>query len=347
MKKKIEVGILGATGTVGQKFAELLSDHPWFEVTALAASARSKGKCYREAMKGACSFADRYGAMRIAECVPDLPCKIVFSALKSPHARAIEESFALAGYWVISNASDHRMHPQVPLLIPEVNASHLDLIDEQPFGQGKIVTNPNCTVCAIALALKPLIDAFGVEKVHATSLQAVSGAGYPGVASLDILDNVIPFIAGEEEKIESEPLKIFGSFEKGVIKPYPMAISAQCNRVAVTDGHTVCLSIKLRKPAKSEQLISAWNAFQGIPQQLRLPTAPKQPIVYLEDERAPQPKVHRLLGGGMAVSVGRLRPCSILDWKFVLLSHNTIRGAAGCAILNAELLLNRFCSDRF
>jgi aspartate-semialdehyde dehydrogenase len=253
-------------------------------------------------------------------------------------AGEIEDTFAKAGYHVISNSSNHRMDPTVPLLIPEVNGDHLKLILNQRFKEGSIVTNPNCSVVGITMALKPLIDLWGIEALNVVTLQAVSGAGYPGIATLDILDNVIPFIHGEEEKIENEPLKILGIYHENGIIPYPMQLSAQCTRVCVADGHLACVSVKLKQKANEKDIIRAWKSFQGAPQELQLPSAPKHPIIYLEDERHPQPKYHRSLENGMAISIGRLRKCPLLDWKFILLSHNTVRGAAGCAILNAEFM---------
>lgn len=341
--KKISVGILGATGMVGQKFVELLASHPWFEITALAASERSIGKRYEDAMNWSMrsTLPKAIADIPVTSCNPDLPCQIVFSGLDSSVAGEIEESFAKAGYIVISNSSNHRMDPDVPLLIPEINSDHLELIRKQRFGKGAIITNPNCSVIGIAMALKPLLDNWGIEAAYAVTLQALSGAGYPGVPSMDILDNVIPYISGEEAKVEKEPLKIMGSYRDNEIIPYPMKISVQCTRVSVTDGHMACVSVKLKKKADKNEILSAWKAFQAEPQQLELPIAPKQPIIYLEDERHPQPKLHRTLENGMAVSVGRLRECPLFDWKFVLLSHNTIRGAAGCAILNAELLVKK------
>ena len=338
--KKIPVGILGATGMVGQKFVEMLTNHPWFEITALAASEKSQGKKYQDAMRWLMptELDPKIAAMKVHHCQPNLPCKVVFSGLDSSVAGEIEQSFAKKGYIVISNSKNHRMDPDVPLLIPEVNGDHLELINSQKFSKGMIVTNPNCSVIGLAMALKPLLDSFGIEKIHVVTMQAVSGAGYPGVASLDIIDNAIPYISGEEDKVETEPLKILGSYKKGKILPYQMQISAQCNRVAVTDGHMECVSVKLKNRATAEEIIEAWNNFPGLSD---LPSAPKSPIVYLSDEKHPQPKLHRNLGNGMAVSLGRLRKCPLFDWKFVLLSHNTVRGAAGCAILNAELMLHK------
>lgn len=339
-QKKIPVAILGATGMVGQKFVELLTNHPWFEIVALAASERSQGKKYGEAMKWMMQepLTLRMANMLVQGCTPDLPCQIVFSGLDSSVAGELEEQFAEAGYAVISNSRNHRMAPDVPLLIPEINSSHLVLVKNQLYAPGMIVTNPNCSVIGLATALKPLIDKWGIEKAHVVTLQAVSGAGYPGIPCFDILDNVIPFISGEEDKVETEPLKILGSLAGKRIAPYPMQISAHCNRVAVMDGHMACVSIKLKGKASHHEIIQAWQDYRAEPQQLNLPMAPRHPIIYMEDERHPQPKLHRYLDKGMAVSVGRLRPCPLFDWKFALLSHNTIRGAAGCAILNAELM---------
>ena len=341
--EKIPVGILGATGMVGQKFVELLSIHPWFEIVALAASDRSLGKRYEDAMKWSMptSMPQKIATMPVVSCLPDLPCKVVFSGLDSRVAGEIEKKFAKAGYKVISNSSNHRMNADVPLLIPEINAEHLNLLSQQGFGQGAIVTNPNCSVVGICMALKPLIDLWGIEAVNVVTMQALSGAGYPGIPSIDILDNVIPYIGGEEAKVETEPLKILGSYLENKIVPYPLHLSAQCTRVSVADGHLACVSIKLNKKAQKDEIIAAWRGFKGEPQILDLPMAPKSPVVYLEDEKHPQPKLHRYLEGGMAVSVGRLRECPLFDWKFIVLSHNTIRGAAGCAILNAELMFKK------
>lgn len=347
LNSKIPVAILGATGMVGQKFIELLIDHPWFEVVAVAASERSQGKTFGSAMRWMMpsSLPSSLAEMVVQPCAPNFPCKIVFSGLDAEVAGPIEESFAKAGYTVISNSRNHRMHPTVPLLIPEVNSSHLELVKQQSFFPGMIVTNPNCSVVGIATALKPLIDRWGTEKVHVITMQAISGAGYPGISSFDILDNVIPFIGGEEEKIETEPLKILGTLQNGQIIPYPVTISAQCNRVSVMDGHMACVSVKLKKNAHAEEMIDAWQNFQGEPQRLSLPMAPIHPIHYMHDEKHPQPKLHRHLEKGMAVTIGRLRKCPLLDWKFTLLSHNTIRGAAGCAILNAELMIKKeYCN---
>lgn len=348
LKKKIPVAILGATGIVGQKFIELLLDHPWFEIAALAASERSQGKKYGESIQWMMEkpLPQKIAQMELQACTPTFSCPIAFSGLGALVAREIEKDFAESGYLVISNARNHRMDCDVPLVIPAVNGSHIELVKSQCFGKGMIVTNPNCSVIGLATALKPLVDAWEIEKAHVVTLQAISGAGYPGVPSFDILDNVIPYIAGEEEKLETEPLKILGTLSENCITPYQMHISAQCNRVAVMDGHMQCVSIKLRNTASAEEIIHAWENFSEPFQTLRLPSSPSSPIRYFTDERHPQPKLHRNINNGMTVSIGRLRKCPLLDWKFVLLSHNTILGAAGCAILNAELMLEKgYLSD--
>lgn len=343
MENKIKVCVLGATGAVGQKFVQLLSKHPWFEISALAASDRSVGKLYGECVRNTYpgNLSSEVFNMKISACRPGLSGKIAFSGLDSSIAGEIEKEFAQAGYIVISNSRNYRMEKDVPLLIPEVNPCHLALLDQQNFGTGKIVTNPNCSVIGITMALKPLIDQWGVKDVHVTTLQALSGAGYPGIPSLDMLDNVIPFIDGEEEKIESEPLKILGNLAQGQVTFSKIRFSAHCNRVAVADGHLACISLKMHQSVEREEIIKAWNEFRGDPQVLHLPSAPISPLIYMENERHPQPRLHRDLDQGMAVAIGRLRKCPLMDWKFVILSHNTIRGAAGCAILNAELMLKK------
>lgn len=334
MTSKIPVGVLGATGSVGQKFVELLQHHPWFEVTALAASDRSVGKPYAQAVNwfSGVPLHPPLGQMVVSPCEPNLPCRLVFSGLDASVAGEIETAFAKAGYAVISNSKNHRMDADVPLLVPDVNPDQLELVHQQPYGKGMIVTNPNCTTVGLVMALKPLVDAFGVESVMATTMQALSGAGYPGVSSLDIIDNVVPFISGEEEKVETEPVKILG---------VPLKISAHCNRVAVIDGHMECVSVKLQREATTQEIINVWRRYRSVPQDLGLPMAPEFPIHYFDEDRYPQPRLHRLLDKGMVTSIGRLRPCGILDWKFVLMSHNTIRGAAGGAILNAELMVKK------
>ncbi len=339
--QKIPVAILGATGSVGQKFVELLSNHPWFEIVALTASERSAGQPYGAAVKWiqGTPLSQHLAVSTVRKTEPDLPCRIVFSALDANVAESIEQEFAASGYFVISNARNHRFHPQVPLLIPEVNPDHVQALKIQDFGDGKIITNPNCSTTGLVLALKPLHDRFGVEKVHVVTMQALSGAGFPGVSSLQAIDNIIPFIKNEEEKMEKEPLKLLGAWTGKKFEPASITISASCNRVPVLDGHTESVSVQLKTRVKQEELIAAWEEFRALPQKLKLPSAPRQPVHYFFEEDQPQPRHLRLLEGGMAVSVGRLRPCNILDYKFTVLSHNTIRGAAGGAILNAELLV--------
>jgi len=339
----VPVGILGATGAVGQRFIELLDGHPWFAVTDLTASDRSAGKTYRDAAnwQGSKAIPDAASALTVKPTEPDLDCRIVFSSLPSAEAVEVERRFAEAGYVVISNSSAYRMGTAVPLLIPEVNPAHLDLVRKQPtFDQGGfIVTNPNCSTVGLVSALKPLHDAFGLETIHVTTMQALSGAGYPGVPSLDAVANVVPFIGGEEEKIESEPLKLLGTLDDGAIRKADFKVSAQCNRVPVVDGHLLTVSAKLGTTASPQQVVEAFRSFRAPSEVRNLPSAPAEFIHVFEDDRSPQPRKHVDLGKGMTVSVGRVRSCPILDVRFVVLVHNTIRGAAGGAILNAELVL--------
>ncbi|MBK8945123.1 MAG: aspartate-semialdehyde dehydrogenase [Ignavibacteriae bacterium] len=335
--KKIPVAILGATGSVGQKFIELLSNHPWFEITELAASEKSAGKKYKDATKWVMSniLKEEIGNLEVKNCVPNLTSKLVFSALDSSVAEEIETDFANNGYFVISNSRNHRFDNDVPLIIPEVNPEHLELIKNKT---GAIVTNPNCSTIGMVLALKPLHDAFGIETVNVVTMQAVSGGGYPGVPSMDIIDNVIPYINGEEEKMKTEPLKILGKFSNGTIQNTEIKISAQCNRVSVIDGHLENVQIKFSKKPTREEILKVWKNFKSLPQNLNLPSAPIIPIYYFEENHLPQPRLNRNLEKGMAVSVGRLRECEIFDFKFTVLSHNTIRGAAGGTLLIAELM---------
>lgn len=342
--RKFRVGILGATGMVGQRFIQLLEHHPQFEVTAVAASDRSQGKAYGEA----CSWRlqgevpERVRSLTVQAPAPPLECDLVFSSLPGDIARETEGSFAAAGYPVISNSSAFRMDEDVPLLIPEVNHQHLDLLPRQRQryrSGGYIVTNPNCSTIMLALALAPLNAAFGISAAAATTLQALSGAGYPGVASLDVLDNVLPYIGGEEEKIETETTKILGRCVDARIEPAPMAVSAQCHRVNVADGHMAAVRVKLSRPAELGDLRDALAGFQSLPQELGLHSAPRVPVVVREEADRPQPKLDRDAGHGMTITIGRLMPDAVLDYRFVVLSHNTIRGAAGAAILNAELLI--------
>ena len=338
-QNRVQVAILGCTGSVGQKFVELLTNHPWLEITELCASDKSAGKRYKDAVDWFLStpIPDSVKNIKINKCEPVLKSKVVFSGLDSSVAGDIETKFAKAGYWVISNSKNHRMDKDVPLLIPEVNPDHLSLIKKQKYGGG-IVTNPNCSVIGLVIALKPLADNFGIEAINVTTMQAISGAGHPQVVKLDIEDNVIPLIKGEEEKLETEPLKILGRIKNKNIEFENFKISAQCNRVNVTDGHTECVQIKLSKKATKKELIDAWQGFSSLPQELKLPSAPLKPIQYLAEENLPQPKYQRNSDNGMAVSIGRLREDPIFDYKFVVLSHNTVRGAAGGAILCAELM---------
>ncbi|HEY0098179.1 MAG TPA: aspartate-semialdehyde dehydrogenase [Pyrinomonadaceae bacterium] len=347
MSKKFRVGILGATGTVGQRFIELLEGHPQFEVNALAASDRSQGKTYREAcawrLAGECPA--RVAALKVSAPAPPLDCDLIFSSLPGEMAREAEDAFARAGYPVISNSSAFRMDEDVPLLIPEINHEHLALIETQQrkrgYERGFLVTNPNCSTIMIALALAPLHARFGIESCIATTLQALSGAGYPGVASLDVLDNVLPYIASEEEKIESETLKILGRMAGACVEPAEMRVSAQCHRVNVSDGHLAALRVKFARPVELEELTDALASFRALPQELKLHSAPARPIVVRDEPDRPQPRLDRDAGRGMSVTVGRIRRDAVLDYRFVALSHNTVRGAAGAAILNAELLAAR------
>ncbi len=343
MSNKLPIGILGATGIVGQRFIQMLEDHPWFEVAWLAASDRSEGRPYAEAARWRLKTAipNRVANMTIAPAKPEDAPKIIFAALDASIARELEPQFAEAGCAVVSNSSALRMQADVPLVIPEVNPDHLALIETQAWhssSKGFAVTNPNCSAIGLVLALAPLHRRFGLETVMAVTMQAISGAGYPGVASLDILGNVIPYIKNEEEKMEEETQKLLGTLKDGKVVPAPFAMSAQCNRVAVEDGHTESVSVRLKKKAKPEEIIAVWNDFRAEPQHLRLPSAPEKPVVYLTAPDRPQPRFDVDLGGGMTTAVGRLRPCNVLEWKFTILSHNTIRGAAGAALLNAELL---------
>lgn len=343
MNRKYRVGILGATGMVGQRFIQLLEDHPQFEVSAVAASDRSQGKTFGEACTWRLSgeIPATVRELPVQPPTPPLDCDLVFSSLPGDMARETEGSFAAAGYPVISNSSAFRMDEDVPLLIPEVNHQHLGLLEQQKtkYERGFIVTNPNCSTIMLALALAPLHASFGIEATVATTLQALSGAGYPGVASLDIIDNVLPYIGGEEEKIESETTKILGRFSEARIELAPMAVSAQCHRVNVADGHMAAVRVKLARQASLGEVRDSLASFSSLPQELGLYSAPAAPIVVRDEEDRPQPKLDRDCGKGMTITIGRLNPDSVLDYRFVALSHNTIRGAAGAAILNAELLI--------
>jgi aspartate-semialdehyde dehydrogenase len=345
--QKFRAGILGATGMVGQRLVQLLADHPWFELTEVAASERSSGKKYSEAVKWHLDTPIPAAAagLVVKDLDPSLDCDFVFSALDSSVAGPAEEDFARAGYPVVSNCKNHRMSPDVPLLIPEVNAAHLDAIPVQQknrgYTSGFIVTNPNCSTAGLVLVLKPLADAFGLEKMFVVTMQAVSGAGYPGVPSLDILGNVIPFISGEEEKMQEEPQKLLGRWDGSRFVEAGLGISAHCNRVPVENGHMECLSVSLKKIATLQEVREALRDFTVSDELAALPTAVKNPVVVLDEENRPQPRRDVNTGNGMAAVVGRVRECPILDVKLTLVSHNLLRGAAGAALLNAELLAAR------
>jgi aspartate-semialdehyde dehydrogenase len=341
----MKAAVLGATGSVGQIFIQLLSGHPWFEVSVVAASEKSTGLTYAEAAKWRLSTPIPEGVsnLDVVDIEPKAVRKVedvdvVFSALPSDVAGKAEESFAEAGYVVVSNASSHRMDPDVPLLNPEVNCDHISLIDEQRRRRkwdGLIVTNPNCSATVLTLSMKPIYDDFGIKRMIVSTMQAISGAGYPGVASLDIVDNVIPFINDEEEKMETETLKIFGSPSK----PADFKISASCHRVPTLDGHMEAVFIETKREADPESVMRAMEKFVGEPQKLKLPTAPANPVVVKHSEDRPQTRLDRMEGGGMSVVVGRVREDSVLNGvKYIVLGHNTIRGAAGCGVLNAEYL---------
>jgi aspartate-semialdehyde dehydrogenase len=344
-REKIPVGILGATGIVGQRLIALLEDHPWFEVTEVAASDRSAGALYEDVVHWLLPspIPERVRRLRVKECTPTLRCRLVFSALPADVAAEVEVEFARAGYIVCSNASAHRLDPDVPLVIPEVNPDHLSALAHQRrrrgWERGFLVTNPNCSTIHLTLVLKPLMERFGLTHIMVTTLQAVSGAGYPGVTSLDIVDNVIPFIKNEEEKLETETRKLLGRWEGETFVPAPLCISAQCTRVPTLDGHLECVSLAFKRTPTREEIVEALASFTSVPQHLRLPTAPARPIVVREEVDRPQPRLDREVERGMASVVGRIRPCPILDYKMIILGHNTIRGAAGAALLNAELLL--------
>ncbi len=342
---KLPVAVLGATGMVGQRFIELLQNHPWFDLVALAASDKHNGRPYADVTAWRLPNSEMpasVASLPVVSCDPGaLPdVKIVFSALPGEIAGEIELAFARAGVAVFSNAKNHRMASDVPLLIPEVNADHIVAIAlqrKQRGWPGFIITNANCSATPLVMALKPLQRAFGIRKVMVTTLQAISGAGYPGLPSFDILDNAIPYIGGEEEKLEHETLKMLGSWEEGRgFVDAPMVVSAQCNRVATREGHLECVSVELEHDASPEEIIATWQAYVPEPQQARLPSAPEHALVYRTEMDRPQTLRDRDAGQGMTVSLGRLRPCPILTYKFVALGHNTIRGAAGGSVLNAE-----------
>ncbi|HLY18578.1 MAG TPA: aspartate-semialdehyde dehydrogenase [Bryobacteraceae bacterium] len=342
MQTRIEVGILGATGMVGQHFVKFLEDHPWFDLKWLGASDRSAGKRYRDAaawhLGGGTPASVAH--LIVEESKPGNAPRLLFSAMDASVATEIERAFAQAGHVVVSNSKNHRMEPDVPLLVPEVNPDHLKLVPGQQRRRGwtgQIVTNPNCSTIVLTMALGPL-KPFGITRVITTTLQAISGAGYPGVSSMDINANVIPFIGGEEEKMQQETQKILGDLRGDHIEPLHAKVSAHCNRVPVLDGHTVTVSVEFSAKPKESDLREAFDQFSSVPQQRHLPSAPPHPVIYMEEKDRPQPRRDAERERGMAAFIGRLRPCPVLDYKFVALGHNTVRGAAGAAVLNAELM---------
>lgn len=350
---KISVGVLGATGAVGQRFAQLLADHPYFDLQVLAASDRSAGKTYREATNWILTqpMPEPLAGLTVQEMSTDLDCDLVFSALPTDKAKEWESQFAAAGFGVFSNAGAHRMDADVPLLIPEVNPDHLNLLTrqhvERGWPRGFIVTNPNCTSMPMTMSLAPLRP-FGLEAVIATSMQAVSGAGYPGVPSLDAIDNIIPFVAESEEvKMNTEPNKMLGTFNGQGLDPAGIKISAHCNRVPVSDGHLVTVSVRFKDKPSLGDILEAWQSWRPLPQQLALPFAPQPALVVREEPNRPQPRLDRDSGRGMATVIGRLRPCEVLDVRYVCLAHNTVRGAAGGSVLNAELMFAQGLLDEF
>jgi aspartate-semialdehyde dehydrogenase len=339
---KIEVGILGATGMVGQHFIKFLDGHPLFELTWLGASERSAGKRYTDAAKWHLGGAAPESAARLTvdEAKPGNAPRLLFSAMDASVATEIEQAFAQAGHAVVSNSRNHRMDRDVPLIVPEINPDHLRLVPGQQRlrgWKGQIVTNPNCSTIVLTMGLAPLRQ-FGITRVVATTLQAISGAGYPGVASMDIMGNVVPFIGGEEEKMQQETQKIMGDFAGDHIAPLAAKVSAHCNRVPVVDGHTVCVSVEFSSQPTEAELRHAFETYRSVPQERGLCSAPKHPVQYMHEADRPQPRKDAERERGMAAFIGRLRPCPVFDWKFVALGHNTVRGAAGAAVLNAELM---------
>ena len=348
---KIPVSILGATGAVGQKFVLQLADHPWFEIRELAASQRSSGKCYQDAANWiqARPMPESVRGMTVKECRADLECKIAFSGLDSFVAGEIEEAFAQAGHWVFSNAKNHRMDRDVPLLITELNPGHLDIIPRQQKNRGwngAILTNANCSAMVLTLSLGPLHQTFELERVHVVTFQAISGAGYPGESAMDILGNVVPYISGEEEKIETESQKILGTLEKDGFQPANFTVSAHANRVPVEEGHLECVSLTLKNKASVEEVIRCWEEFRGPEPVQGLPSAPRQPVVVVREENRPQPRRDVEKYDGMSALVGRVRECPLFGLKYVVLGHNTIRGAAGASVLNAELAVQKGLIER-
>ncbi len=349
METRIDVGILGATGMVGQHFVKFLQEHPWFRLKWLGASDRSAGKKYRDAMKwhlGGMAPAEVADVV-VDECRPGNAPRLLFSAMDASVATEIERAFAEAGHVVVSNSKNHRMERDVPLLVPEVNPDHLKIVPLQQRERGwkgQIVTNPNCSTVVLTMGLGPLKQ-FGITRVIATTMQAISGAGYPGVPSMDIMGNVIPFIGGEEEKMQQETQKILGEFRGDRIEPLAARVSAHCNRVPVVDGHTVTVSVEFSAKPHEADLLAAFSSFRSVPQERQLPSAPAQPVIYMPQNDRPQPRRDVERERGMAAFVGRLRKCPALDWKFIAMGHNTVRGAAGAAVLNAELMYSEGMLD--
>jgi aspartate-semialdehyde dehydrogenase len=346
----LEVGILGATGMVGQHFIKFLQGHPWFKLTWLGASDRSAGKVYRDAMTWhlAGGLPDSVADLMVEDSKPGNAPQLLFSAMDATVATDIERAFAQAGHVVVSNSRNHRMEQDVPLLVPEINPDHLKLVPGQQRARGwkgQIVTNPNCSTIVLTMGLGPLKQ-FGITRIVTTTMQAISGAGYPGVPSMDIVGNVIPFIGGEEEKMQQETQKILGEFQGDHIEPLAAKVSAHCNRVPVVDGHTVTVSVEFSSKPTESDVRHAFDVFTALPQQRGLPSAPPRPVIYLEEANRPQPRKDADRDRGMAACVGRLRACPVLDYKFVALGHNTVRGAAGAAVLNAELMRSEGMLDR-
>lgn len=346
MRERIPVTVLGATGAVGQRFVSLLAGHPWFELAGLAASERSAGQRYGDVCRWVLdkSMPADVRDMPVLPVDTSVPGRLVFSALPGDLAGPFEEELAKAGYAVCSNASAHRMDGDVPLIIPEVNPDHVELVTvqrERRGWDGLIATNPNCSTTVLVMALKPLHDAFGLRRLHVVTLQALSGAGYPGVPSMDVIDNVLPYIGGEEAKVQSEPHKLLGTLSDGGITPATFPVSAQCNRVPVLEGHMLCVSLELERPATPDEARETWESFRSEPQELQLPGAPRTPILVRDEPDRPQHRKDRDAGDGMAVTIGRVQECPVLGLKFVALGHNTVRGAAGGSLELAELLVAR------
>ncbi len=341
-RQRLAVSVLGATGSVGQRFISLLENHPWFDLVEVRASERSAGKPYREAVRWSLETPIPAAArdLIVQPLSAPLTVPLVFSALDAEVAGPIETQYAEGGALVVSNAKSHRMGQLVPLVVPEINADHLELAREQPT-EGAIVTNPNCSTIGVALALEPLRRAFGLKRVSVVTLQALSGAGLAGVPGMETPDNVIPHIGGEEDKLETEMAKLFGDLTPGGIASSDLVVSAQCNRVSVQDGHTACVSVEFGREVSQADILTAWSEFRSDAQRANLPLAPEMPTRYLDAHDAPQPLLHRDVDKGMAATIGRLRPCPILQWKFVCLSHNTLRGAAGGSLLLAESAVER------